>query len=239
MTYSFDYFGNINTKLYHSSWERFFQKETQKAYFKELDSFLKSEEQKGKPLYPPKLLIFNAFFQVPLSEVKVVIIGQDPYHGCGQAHGLSFSVAQGVTPPPSLKNIFKELADDLHLKTPKHGCLLGWAHQGVLLLNATLTVREGEPKSHYGRGWEIFTDHVIKEISLQDRPLVFLLWGKSAQEKCLHLLEGDTNNKHLILKTTHPSPFSAHYGFLGSKHFSQTNAFLIKNGVQPIDWSLN
>ncbi len=239
MTDQFAFFENIHAKPYHPSWEPFFQKEAQKSYFQELDRFLKEEEQKGKLLYPPKQLIFNSFLQVPLDQVKVVIIGQDPYHGCGQAHGLSFSVPQGVAAPPSLKNIFKELESDLHLKPPKHGCLLSWAHQGVLLLNATLTVREGEAGSHYKQGWETFTDNAIKEIALQDRPIVFLLWGKFAQEKCLHLIEEGKSSKHLILKTTHPSPFSAHYGFLGSKHFSQTNAFLVKNGLEPIDWSLS
>lgn len=218
-------------------WEPFFKKEVQKEYFKTLEDFLEKELKKSH-IFPPKPLIFNAFFQTPLHKVQVVIVGQDPYHGAGQAHGLSFSVTQGVAPPPSLKNIFKEIHSDLHLKTPIHGCLLSWAQQGVLLLNATLTVREGEPKSHYGQGWETFTDHVIEELLRQNCPLVFMLWGKSAQEKCLHLLGEEEKSKHLILQTTHPSPFSAHYGFLGSRHFSKANEFLKKNQRAPIDWSI-
>ncbi len=217
-------------------WQPFFEKELKKSYFQDLEKFL-SKELESKQVFPPKSLIFNAFFQTPLSQVKVVIVGQDPYHGAGQAHGLSFSVAQGVPQPPSLKNIFKEMKEDLHFKAPSHGCLLSWAEQGVLLINATLTVRAGEPKSHYGKGWETFTDHVILELARQDRPIVFLLWGKSAQEKCLHLLKGHNQNKHLILQTTHPSPFSANYGFLGSRHFSKANEFLKQNGAAPINWS--
>ncbi len=233
-----EYFSASSEQLFDKSWASFFLKESQQAYFKSLINFLKKEEKTGPPLYPPKSLIFNAFYQVPLEQIKVVIMGQDPYHGCGQAHGLSFSVTQGVSSPPSLKNIFKELQNDLHIDPPKHGCLLNWAHQGVLMLNATLTVRESEPKSHYGQGWEIFTDHVIAEIVKLDRPIIFMLWGKSAQEKCLHLLKGDAQKKHLVLQTTHPSPFSAHSGFLGSRHFSQGNEYLVKNKLEPIDWSV-
>lgn len=231
------YFTESSADLYSPSWHPFFQKEVSMPYFKDLVTFLEKEE--SPEIYPPKSLIFNSFKQCPLEKVKVVILGQDPYHGCGQAHGLSFSVCQGVTPPPSLKNIFNELMTDLHIKAPAHGCLLSWAHQGVLLLNATLTVKAGNPKSHYGQGWEIFTDHVIEEIARQDRPIVFLLWGKSAQEKCLHVLATGVSKRHLILKTTHPSPFSARHGFLGSRHFSMANEFLEKNGIQPIDWSVN
>lgn len=232
------FFSHPLESLCDPSWFCFFENELQKPYFQSLVSFLEKEYERGVQVYPPKPLIFNAFLQVPLNEVRVVILGQDPYHGCGQAHGLSFSVSQGVPPPPSLKNIFKELQSDLHLQSPKHGCLLSWANQGVLLLNATLTVRESEPKSHFGQGWETFTDHVIQEIVQQDRPMVFLLWGKSAQDKCLHILEGQHSNKHLVLKTTHPSPFSAHYGFLGARHFSKANAFLEQWGQQPIDWQI-
>lgn len=220
-------------------WASFSELEIQKDYFKSLEQFLAEEYSKGEKVYPPKPLIFNSFFQTPKHSVKVVIMGQDPYHGCGQAHGLSFSVNQGVTQPPSLKNIFKELQSDLHIEQPQHGCLLSWAQQGVLLLNATLTVREGSPKSHYGMGWEIFTDHVVQELAKLDQPLVFMLWGKSAQEKCLHLLSQENTQNHLILQTTHPSPFSAHYGFLGSRHFSEANKFLKKSGLDPIDWSVN
>ncbi len=221
-----------------NEWRAFFEAEFEEDYFKALEAFLDQDINQNK-VYPPKSLIFNSFFQTPLSRVKVVIMGQDPYHGCGQAHGLSFSVCQGVRPPPSLKNIFKELSQDVHIKEPKHGCLLSWAEQGVLLLNATLTVHEGSPKSHYGEGWEIFTDHVIQLLSELDQPIVFLLWGKSAQEKCLRILENSGDNKHLVLKTTHPSPFSAHYGFLGSRHFSLANQFLKKQGLEPIDWNVH
>lgn len=233
-----NYFSDSLGTLYHPSWNSFFENEGKEPYFEALVSFLKSEEKASSVAYPPKSLIFNSFKQTPLSEVKVVILGQDPYHGCGQAHGLSFSVSQGVTPPPSLKNIFKELEADLHIRNPAHGCLLSWAHQGVLLLNATLTVKASEPKSHYGKGWEIFTDHVIEKVAKEDRPVVFLLWGKSAQEKALNVLNRLDSDKHLILQTTHPSPFSARYGFLGSRHFSKANAFLIKKGLKPIDWSV-
>lgn len=233
-----NFFKSAAESLYHPSWSAFFEKQEKESYFGSLVDFLRSEEIKSSPFYPPKSLVFNSFKQTALTEVKVVILGQDPYHGCGQAHGLSFSVSQGVTPPPSLKNIFNELKSDLHIKGPSHGCLLSWAHQGVLLLNATLTVKASEPKSHYGQGWEVFTDRVIEEVAKQNRPIVFMLWGKSAQEKALNVLNHLNSNKHLILQTTHPSPFSARYGFLGSRHFSKANAFLEKNGVGPIDWSV-
>lgn len=220
-------------------WTSFFEKELSKKYFKSLVGFIEEQFELKKSVFPPRELIFNSFVQTQPQSVKVVIVGQDPYHGLGQAHGVSFSVCPGVKPPPSLKNIFKELASDLKIKQPNHGCLLSWAHQGVLLLNATLTVNEGEPKSHYGQGWELFTDHVIEYLAKLDQPIVFLLWGKSAQEKCLHLLNEDVNEKHLVLQTTHPSPFAAHRGFLGSRHFSKTNNFLKNLGVAPIDWSLD
>ncbi|MCH9634345.1 MAG: Uracil-DNA glycosylase [Chlamydiae bacterium] len=220
-----------------NDWQDFFRSEFNQDYFKKLEQFL-TEEINKEEVFPPRSLVFNSFFQTPLSQVKVVIMGQDPYHGPGQAHGLSFSVSQGVPPPPSLKNIFKELLHDLHLKNPPHGCLLSWAQQGVLLLNATLTVRRGEAKSHHGRGWEVFTDHVIQKLAALDQPIVFLLWGRSAQEKCLHFFGPGTNSKHLVLKTTHPSPFSAYSGFLGSRHFSLANEFLKKQGLSPVDWSV-
>ena len=219
-------------------WSSFFGEELSKDYFKLLDKFIEEQFAQKEPVFPPKNLIFNSFVQTQPQNVKVVIMGQDPYHGCGQAHGLSFSVCQGVKPPPSLKNIFKELEADLQIKQPDHGCLLSWAHQGVLLLNATLTVKEGDPKSHYGHGWETFTDHAIQYIATLDQPIVFLLWGRSAQEKCLQLLSAGVKEKHLVLQTTHPSPFSAHRGFLGSRHFSKANNFFKKWGVDPIDWSL-
>lgn len=217
-------------------WKPFFIREFKEPYFHELNGFIEREISGIKSIYPPKPLIFNSFFETPLKEVKVVIVGQDPYHGAGQAHGLSFSVPQGIPPPPSLKNIFKELNQDLHIPDPKQGCLLSWAQQGVLLLNATLTVREGEPKSHYGKGWEIFTDRVILHLIEEKRPMVFLLWGKSAQEKCLHLLSGKEGGELLVLQTTHPSPLSAYAGFLGSRHFSSANKFLNEKGFKSIDW---
>ncbi len=232
------YFSDSIEALCHPSWRPFFQKEAEKEYFSSLLSFLKHEQEIGSVVYPPKSMIFNAFMQTPFPEVRVVILGQDPYHGCGQAHGLSFSVCQGVKPPPSLKNIFKEIMTDLHIQAPGHGCLLSWAHQGVLLLNATLTVQRGLPKSHYGQGWETFTDAVIKEVASLDHPVVFMLWGKSAQEKCLHLLNQKVLERHLVLQTTHPSPFSAYNGFLGARHFTKANEFLEKNGLNPIDWSV-
>ncbi len=219
-------------------WKPFFIQEFKEPYFQELSSFIETETLGIKSIYPPKPLIFNSFFQTPLHEVKVVIVGQDPYHGPGQAHGLSFSVPKGVRPPPSLKNIFKEIHQDLHVPDFKHGCLLSWAEQGVLLLNATLTVRDGEPKSHYGKGWETLTDRVILHLIEQKRPMVFLLWGKSAQEKCLHLLSKKGEPELLVLQTTHPSPFSAYSGFLGSRHFSLVNQFLKERDLKPIDWAV-
>lgn len=233
------YFSTIKESLFDPSWHAFFEKESQKEYFLALVDFLMSQEARKLAIYPPKHLIFNAFKQVPLSEIKVVILGQDPYHGPGQAHGLCFSVSQGVAPPPSLKNIFKELSSDLKLPVPQHGCLLSWAHQGVFLLNTILTVQEGQPMSHHKQGWEIFTDHVIQEIASQPRPIVFMLWGKAAQEKYFHLVGSQTSKNHLVLQTTHPSPFSAHYGFLGSGHFSKANEFLKSNNCEPIDWSIS
>lgn len=232
------FFTNSSKSPYHSSWSRFFEKEAKKDYFSVLTKFLEKEYNGKLDIYPPKQLIFNSFNQCSLEQVKVVVLGQDPYHGHGQAHGLSFSVARGTKIPPSLKNIYKELFTDLGIQEPLHGSLLSWARQGVLLLNATLSVRSGLPKSHYGHGWEVFTDHVIAEVAGQDRPVVFMLWGKSAQEKCLHILGPSLKKGHLVLQTTHPSPFSARKGFLGCKHFSQANEFLIKNGIEPVDWGV-
>ncbi|MGE0670996.1 MAG: uracil-DNA glycosylase, partial [Parachlamydiales bacterium] len=169
--------------------------------------------------------------------VKVVIMGQDPYHGVGQAHGLSFSVPCGVRCPPSLKNIFAELKDDLNIPISQDGCLSKWAKQGVLLLNATLTVRAGEPRSHYGKGWERFTDAIVSKLIQRDDPIVFILWGKSAQEKCENILQHEKKG-HAVLTAAHPSPYSAHSGFFGCRHFSKTNKFLEKWGKAPIDWRL-
>lgn len=219
-----------------SSWLNVLGVEFEKPYMKEIESFLSAEIRSGVEIYPPFDLIFNAFCQTPFDDVKVVIMGQDPYHGAGQAHGLSFSVPMGVDLPPSLQNIFKELKQDLGVPPPAHGCLVSWARQGILLLNATLTVRSGEPKSHFGKGWEIFTDRVVQLLCARKDPIVFLLWGKSAAEKFQHI--GSHSSHHLVLTAPHPSPFSAHTGFFGSRHFSKTNDFLKKIGKKPIDWAI-
>ena len=199
-----------------------------------LKSFLQSEKQAGKIIFPKGSEYFHALDMVPLGAVKVVILGQDPYHGDGQAHGLCFSVQRGVSPPPSLVNIFKELETDLGLPRPKHGFLDHWAKQGVLLLNSVLTVERGLAASHQGKGWEQFTDKVIRLVNDQTTPVVFLLWGNYAQKKAAFV---DTS-RHLVLKSVHPSPLSAHNGFFGCRHFSKANAFLEGKGVAPIDWSL-
>lgn len=217
----------------HRSWYEKLQDEISKPYIGELKKFLESEQQ-TQTVYPPEPLVFNAFSQTPFDQVKVVIMGQDPYHGAGQAHGLSFSVPSGITPPPSLKNIFKELKSDLGITPPIGGCLTPWAQQGVLLLNATLTVRAGEPKSHYGKGWEQFTDAVIDLLAAKKEPIVFLLWGKSAREKC-HKVMG---THHAVFESAHPSPYSADR-FFGCRHFSKANEFLKKTGGQPVDWSVD
>lgn len=220
-----------------ASWYHQLHDEIEKPYIKQLKDFLAREKIGKKIVYPPEPLVFNAFLHTPFDRVKVVIIGQDPYHGPGQAHGLSFSVPCGIVPPPSLKNIFLELERDLKIPPPKEGCLSSWAKQGVLLLNATLTVRAGEPKSHYGRGWERFTDAVVECLLRREDPIVFILWGRSAQEKLEPILK---NRKvpHAVLTSAHPSPFSASHGFFGCRHFSQVNTFLEKWGKTPIDWRL-
>mgnify|MGYP001432783303 FL=1 len=216
------------------SWKSVLKQEFEKPYFKEIVTFLKTEKMAGKTIYPPGPLIFNAFNTTPFTEVKVVVIGQDPYHGPGQAHGLSFSVQNGVTSPPSLINIFKELLNDTGVPIPNHGNLTRWAQQGVLLLNASLTVRAGEPMSHAQIGWAQFTNTVIQKVSDLKQHVVFLLWGKFAQEKQILIDE----TKHLVLKAAHPSPYSANAGFFGCRHFSKTNEYLVRNGVDPIDWAL-
>jgi uracil-DNA glycosylase len=216
-------------------WLNVLKDELEKPYMKDLKSFLQDEKQKGFIVYPKNADIFNAFNHTPFDEVKVVILGQDPYHGPGQAHGLSFSVQKGIAIPPSLKNMFKELAEEFKdFKIPTHGNLTSWADQGVLLLNATLTVRAHEAGSHQNKGWEKFTDHVISTLSAKKKGIVFLLWGRYAQQK-----EGliDTT-KHFILKAAHPSPFSAYNGFFGSNHFSKTNKILEKEGLGKIDWQI-
>jgi len=217
-----------------SSWKEVLKKEFQAPYFQQIPQHLKVERSQGKIIYPPGSLIFNAFNTTPIDKVKVVILGQDPYHGPGQAHGLCFSVPHGTPPPPSLVNIFKELHDDIGIPIPNHGNLTHWAEQGVFLLNASLTVRAGEPMSHSKIGWAEFTNTVIKTISSQRKNVVFLLWGKFAQEKRVLIDE----SKHLVLRSVHPSPLSVHAGFFGCRHFSKTNEYLMKHGIDPIDWKL-
>jgi uracil-DNA glycosylase len=216
------------------SWKQALNQEFKKDYFLQAVQHIKIEKIQGKTIYPPGKYIFNAFNTTPLVKLKVVILGQDPYHGPGQAHGLCFSVQKGIATPPSLLNIFKELREDIGMEIPSHGDLTHWAEQGVFLLNASLTVRAGEPMSHAQIGWATFTDAVISTISKKKKNVVFLLWGKFAKEKKILI---DTS-KHLVLMAAHPSPLSAHNGFLGCKHFSATNQYLIKNGIDPIDWHL-
>lgn len=222
-----------------SSWQHQLQDELQESYVAELAAFVEKEYATSPvPVYPPKELIFNAFYQTPFDQVKVLIMGQDPYHGAGQAHGLSFSVPKGVKAPPSLQNIFKELESDVQLSRPDHGCLMSWARQGVLLLNATLTVRQGEPMSHHGRGWERFTDAAVRKLEERKDPVIFVLWGKSAQDKCRFLRQEGIPSRHFVLTAAHPSPFSANNGFFGSHHFSKINELLKQQKKEPIDWSL-
>ena len=214
------------------SWKEQLKAEFEKPYFIHLTDYVR-EEYKNKLIYPPASKIFNAFYHCPFDKVKVVILGQDPYHGEGQAHGLSFSVPDGINIPPSLKNIFKELKDDLGSEIPSSGNLERWANQGILLLNAILTVRAGEAGSHQKKGWEEFTDTVIKKISDEKKSVVFLLWGSYAQKKG----ESIDESKHLVLKAKHPSPLAVKYGgFFGTKPFSKTNEFLKKEGKQEIVW---
>lgn len=213
------------------SWKELLKTEFVKPYFQSLTSFVRNEYQNG-PVFPPPKLIFNALDSLPVDDVKVVILGQDPYHGPGQAHGLSFSVPDGVAPPPSLQNIYKELVQDLGKKTPPSGNLNHWVKQGVLLLNATLTVRAHQAGSHQRQGWEQFTDAIIHKLAESKSHLVFILWGNYAQKKGSFI----DPQKHLVLKSAHPSPLSAYNGFFGSKPFSQTNEYLIKHHLSSIDW---
>lgn len=217
-----------------SSWKEILHNEFEKPYFQHIPLHLKTEKSQGKIIYPPGAYIFNAFNTTPFDKIKVVIIGQDPYHGPGQAHGLCFSVQKGVPPPPSLVNIFKELKEDTGMAIPRHGNLTKWAQQGVFLLNASLTVRAGEPMSHSKIGWAQFTDSVIKTISDKKEHVVFFLWGKFAQDKKILIDE----KKHLVLKAAHPSPLSAHSGFFGCRHFSKANQYLMSKGIDPVDWNL-
>jgi len=216
------------------NWETLLAPEKEKKYFQDILLFLEQERASKKAIYPEKSNVFNAIQSTPFSDVKVVIIGQDPYHNPGQAHGLSFSVPQGVKPPPSLANIFKELKSDCGIDTPKNGCLESWAQQGVLLLNAVLTVEENKPQSHATIGWQYFTDYIIQSLNQHPNTIIYLLWGSHAQKKAALI---DTK-KHVILTAPHPSPLSAHRGFLGCKHFSKANDILIKTGRTPIDWRL-
>lgn len=218
----------------HESWLEVLKEEFGKEYFLSLKQFLVAEKQAGKTVYPPGPMIFNAFDSTPFDRVRVVILGQDPYHGPGQAHGLCFSVHDGVKPPPSLVNIFKELHDDVGFQVPRGGNLQPWTAQGVFLLNAILTVEKGKPASHQNKGWETFTDAVIRALSDRREGLVFMLWGRFAQGKAA-LIDG---SRHHILTAPHPSPFSAHSGFFGCRHFSRANALLESGGQGRVDWSL-
>ena len=224
-------FSKIMDVKIEKSWKPKLQREFEAEYFKNLTLFVKSEYQNHK-IFPPAKNILSAFDLSSFEETRVVILGQDPYHGEGQAHGLCFSVQEGTRMPPSLKNIFKEIKDDLNIDLPHHGCLNRWAEQGVLLLNATLTVRAHEAGSHQNRGWEEFTDAVIKVLSEEKKDLVFLLWGAYAQRKG-ELID---KTKHCVLESPHPSPFAAHRGFFGNKHFSKTNAYLKEKGLKEIKW---
>lgn len=216
------------------SWKKVLDAEFSQPYFKNLSEHIRTEKTQGKIIYPPGSQIFNAFNTTPFDNVKVVILGQDPYHGPGQAHGLCFSVQDGIPPPPSLVNMYKELHEDIGFRIPSHGNLTNWAKQGVFLLNASLTVRAGEPMSHSKIGWAQFTDTVIRKISEQKQHVVFMLWGKFAQEKRSLIDE----SKHLVLKAAHPSPLSANAGFFGCRHFSKANDYLVSKGIDPVDWSL-
>lgn len=216
-----------------NEWDELLAGEFKKEYYLRLRQFLISEYS-TRNIYPPMNDIFNALKAVSYSDVKAVILGQDPYHGAGQAHGMCFSVKKGVAPPPSLVNIFKELNEDLGVPIPPHGELTGWAQNGVLLLNTVLTVREGKANSHHGQGWEIFTDRIIELLNQREKPIVFLLWGGNARSKKKLI----TNPSHLILECAHPSPLSAYQGFFGCRHFSKTNAFLRAKGIPEIDWTI-
>ncbi len=223
----------LNPPNIELSWLKELHEEFHKPYMKNLKQFLIEEKQKFT-VYPKGKDIFNAFWFSPFDQVRVVILGQDPYHGKNQAHGLCFSVNKGIPMPPSLGNIFKELNADLNIPIPKHGCLSFWAKQGVFLLNTSLTVRANQANSHAGKGWEIFTDKVISILNEKKENLIFILWGRNAKNK-MQLID---SKKHLILSAAHPSPFSAHNGFFGCKHFSRTNEYLVKMNQSPIDWRL-
>lgn len=220
--------------MLESSWKQVLHDEFEKPYMKTLSAFLRDEKAAGKTIYPKGSLIFNALNTTPIHQVKVVILGQDPYHGPNQAHGLSFSVQPNVKIPPSLVNIYKELKRDLNIDPPTHGCLQAWAEQGVLLLNTSLTVEASKAGSHSKQGWQPFTDRIIQEVSKHCGSVVFMLWGSHAQSK-IPLID---QTKHLVLSSAHPSPLSAHRGFLGNGHFSKANFFLTQRGIAPIHWQL-
>ncbi|HSX20185.1 MAG TPA: uracil-DNA glycosylase [Gammaproteobacteria bacterium] len=220
--------------IVEQSWKQALATEFNAPYMANLKAFLQQEKQQNKIIYPRFSQIFSAFNYAPIDQVCVVILGQDPYHGPKQAHGMCFSVMPGVRPPPSLVNIYKELKADLGVEPVNHGCLIPWAKQGVLLLNAVLTVEQGKPGSHQGKGWEHFTDQVIGRLNAGDKPIIFVLWGSHAQQKGQQI----DAKKHVILRAAHPSPFSAHRGFLGCKHFSQINKLLTSWGQTPINWQL-
>ncbi|WP_404711147.1 uracil-DNA glycosylase [Sphingomonas sp. MMS24-J13] len=222
----------------HSSWRDKLSGEFKSPYMEALGTFLRGEKAAGKAIFPKGSEWFRALDLTPLENVRVVILGQDPYHGPGQAHGLCFSVRPGVRPPPSLVNIYKELESDLGIPPARHGFLEHWAEQGVLLLNSVLTVQSGMAASHQGRGWERFTDAVIRLVNAQSRPVVFMLWGSYAQKKAAFVDSIDRGGRHLVLKSVHPSPLSAYGGFFGCRHFSRANAFLKEHGQKPIDWAL-
>ncbi|MCB1110673.1 MAG: uracil-DNA glycosylase [Chlamydiia bacterium] len=223
--------------MLEKSWHDALKEELQKPYILQLKKFLDEEKGAGKMIFPPEEEVFNAFRQTPYNQVKIVLMGQDPYHGPNQAQGLCFSVRKEIPLPPSLKNIYKELQADLGILPAKHGSLINWARQGVLMLNATLTVRRGEPKSHFGKGWELFTDAVIRKLCERRDPLVFILWGRSAKDKCETILN-TMSHPHAILTAAHPSPYSATQ-FFGCRHFSKANALLEKWGKSPVNWSVD
>jgi uracil-DNA glycosylase len=222
----------------HESWRTPLMAEFESPYMQALRRFLIDEKAAGKRIFPKSDEWFRALDLTPLDEVRVVILGQDPYHGAGQAHGLCFSVQPGLRQPPSLLNIYKELKEDIGIPPASHGFLEHWARQGVLLLNSVLTVEMGQAAAHQGRGWERFTDAVIRLVNAKPEPVVFLLWGNYAQKKAAFVDSIDRGGRHLVLKAAHPSPLSAHNGFLGCKHFSKANAFLKQHGGKPIDWAL-
>ncbi|WP_410515137.1 uracil-DNA glycosylase [Paenibacillus sp. BR2-3] len=219
--------------MFGNDWDEVLHDEVKKPYFRELQQALE-REYREHTVYPPQELFFSALERTPYQETRVVILGQDPYHGAGQAQGLSFSVKPGMRIPPSLRNIYTELKDDIGVQVPNHGSLLHWAEQGVLLLNAVLTVREGQPNSHKGLRWEIFTDAIMEKLNKRTVPMVFILWGSHAQQKGLFI----DRSRHHVIQSTHPSPFSAYRGFFGSRPFSGANRFLESHGLAGIDWSI-